>query len=193
MAIELFGNWHKGFALDLHTESSEYLGTDELGHERFKTTRSEIGELVYKLKYNKDTSVIETLISEILSSFTGIEKCDYIIPIPPSNTNRPWQPVILIGQHLAKACNVPILEDALIKTDSNEEIKNIQDKAERTKVLKDVVKLNKSLLLKDKNILLIDDLYRSGATLSVATDILYNVGNAKRVNVLTLTKTRRNR
>ena len=40
-----------------------------------------------------------------------------------------------------------------------------------------------------KNVLLLDDLYRSGATLTVATEVLLEAG-AKSVVVLTLTKTR---
>lgn len=58
MAIEITGNWAKGFALGLHTLSSKYLGEDEFGHKHFDTIRTEIGELVYQLKYKKDNSVV---------------------------------------------------------------------------------------------------------------------------------------
>ncbi len=51
MGYKLEGNWVAGFAFDLHTLSSEYLGQDEYGHDRYNNTRSEIGELVYQLKY----------------------------------------------------------------------------------------------------------------------------------------------
>jgi predicted amidophosphoribosyltransferase len=47
--------------------------------------------------------------------------------------------------------------------------------------------------LSEKKILLIDDLFDTGSTLSVATEVLYAAGNAKTVCVLTLTKTRSNR
>ena len=42
-------------------------------------------------------------------------------------------------------------------------------------------------------ILLVDDLYRSGTTLRVATDLLKTTGKAEKVSVLTMTKTRSNR
>ena len=45
-------------------------------------------------------------------------------------------------------------------------------------------------LIKGKNILLIDDLFRSGATLTASTDILLKNG-AKSVCVLAMTKTKR--
>jgi len=47
--------------------------------------------------------------------------------------------------------------------------------------------------LSNQNILLVDDLYRSGSTLQVATELLYNNCNVKDVYVLTMTKTRSNR
>lgn len=39
--IKLSGNWFEGFALGLHTISSEFLGYDEFGHEVFDTKSSE--------------------------------------------------------------------------------------------------------------------------------------------------------
>ncbi|MDL1958237.1 MAG: hypothetical protein LWX01_00875 [Deltaproteobacteria bacterium] len=44
-----------------------------------------------------------------------------------------------------------------------------------------------------RNVLLIDDLYRSGATLNAVTVALKDKGKAKEVYVLTLTMTRRKR
>jgi predicted amidophosphoribosyltransferase len=42
-----------------------------------------------------------------------------------------------------------------------------------------------------KNLLLFDDLYRSGATVSAITELLKSQGKAKAVYLLTLTETRR--
>lgn len=52
------GRWRLGYALDLHTVSSTFLGYDDLGHATFDTRRSEIGELLYRLKYSGDQSVV---------------------------------------------------------------------------------------------------------------------------------------
>ena len=43
---------------------------------------------------------------------------------------------------------------------------------------------------KNRCVLLFDDLYDSGTTLTEATEVLYNQGKVKHVLVLTLTKTR---
>ena len=52
------------------------------------------------------------------------------------------------------------------------------------------IKILNNDLIKGKNILLIDDLFRSGATLTASTDILLKNG-AKSVCVLAMTKTKR--
>jgi competence protein ComFC len=56
---QLFGKWKAGYALDVHTLSSVPIGSDEFGHMQFETTRSEIGELLYRLKYRSDQELGE--------------------------------------------------------------------------------------------------------------------------------------
>lgn len=55
--IKLEGNWKEGFAIDYHVVKSEYLGEDCYGRAQFETTRTEIGELIYKLKYRSSASI----------------------------------------------------------------------------------------------------------------------------------------
>lgn len=43
-----------------------------------------------------------------------------------------------------------------------------------------------------KNVLLFDDLFRSGSTLNAITDVLLQQGQAASVRVLTITRTRSN-
>ena len=192
MAIEIIGNWEKGYALDLHTISSEYLGKDEYGHDRYDTIRSETGELVYKLKYKNDMSAVQKLVSKIKECISGIQNFDFIIPIPPSNVNRSKQPVDLLCNALSNEFNVTILKDVLTKNKITEEMKNVSEKPKQIELLRKSMAITNTDKIKNKKILLIDDLYGSGATLSVATELLYNIGRVKSVSVLTLTKKRTN-
>lgn len=89
---KIFGNWFEGYALDLHTISSEFLGYDEFGHEIFDTKRSELGELLYRLKYKQDNNAIGDII-EVTTDFINIKWKDIIegiIPIPPSRHDRKY-------------------------------------------------------------------------------------------------------
>ncbi len=189
MAIQIYGNWTKGFSLDLHTESSEYLGVDASGHDRFNTKRTKVGELLYKLKYQSDKTVIPDIINSIKSSIKNINKMDVIVPAPPSNKSRYYQPVYEIGKSLSQDTGVPFIKNALSKK-SFTELKNITDANERERILKESISLKSGIDFSDKKVLVIDDLYRSGATLKAVTSVIFENGNAKDVFVLTLTKTR---
>lgn len=191
MAITLEGNWKSGKAYDLHTVSSTHLGADEFGHDRFDNTRSQMGELLYQLKYKHDQSKVEEIVA-LLDNIGGIEKFDFIIPIPATNKNRPIKPVELIAAALGKKRGVKVA-DAL-KNDGTEELKGITDPVARNELLQEAIKLKTpGDQFEGKKVLLVDDLYRSGATLRVATDLLYKQGKAAQVSVLTMTKTRSNR
>ncbi|GAB2179497.1 ComF family protein [Dongia sp. agr-C8] len=192
MAITLEGNWHSGKAFDLHTVSSTHLGTDEFGHDRFENTRSEMGELVYQLKYKHDQSTVSRIV-KLLDQIGNIEGFDFLVPIPATNKNRPIKPVELITVALGKRRGVPVVCDCL-QNSGNEELKGITDPVARNELLEAAFKLNPmGAKFQGKKILLVDDLYRSGATLHVATDLFYERGKAGRVSVLTMTKTRSNR
>lgn len=192
MTIAIAGNWAKGFAYDVHTLDSVYLGTDEFGHARFDTTYSEMGELVRQLKYRGDKTAT-TKIVDLLGKYKGIETYDAIIPAPSSKKGRPYQPVDEIALELGKRTGVLVLIGGFVKSGGGKELKNIDDYDERIEELKKTIGLSDKIDVVDKKVLLLDDLYRSGATLSVSVEILYEQGKADMVSVLTMTKTRSNR
>ena len=124
MSIKIKGNWKKGFAYDVHTLDSVYMGPDEYGHDRWNTTRSEMGELVYQLKYRGDTSATEKIV-DLLGKFKGLNEMGAIIPVPSTNTGRRVQPVLEIAKELGSRVKVDVLEDVLQKSNGGQELKNI--------------------------------------------------------------------
>lgn len=191
MVITLEGNWRTGKAYDLHTVASAHLGVDEFGHDRFENTRSEMGELVYRLKYKSDKSALPKIVA-FLDTIKGIENFDFIVPIPPTKKNRPIRPVELIAVALGEKRGVKVLPN-LLANEGDEELKGVTDPVARNELLEKALKLSGKESVAGKKILLVDDLYRSGATLRIATDLLYRQGKAAAVSVLTMTKTRSNR
>lgn len=190
MPITIHGPWKKGISLDFHIVSSEFLGKDEFGRKQFKTIRTEIGEYVYHLKYNDDLSVVQKIIEKINEGIKDIHKYDFIVAVPPSNTDRAHQPVILIAKSLSEAYSITFAEGGIIKKKSTKQLKDIHDIDEKKKELAKVFKVSNSYNFKNKKILLIDDLYETGTTLSAVTDCLIKTGLTKEVDVITLTKTK---
>jgi hypothetical protein len=84
---KLRGPWTDGFALDVHTTGSNFLGYNAYGHPEFDTARSPLGDLVYRLKNRGDRSAIEPIVETVVEFLkTWHLKVDAIVPVPPSNT-----------------------------------------------------------------------------------------------------------
>ena len=96
-ARRIVGKWVSGYALDIHTISSTYMGINESGHDDFATKRSELGELLYRMKYSGDRSVASEIV-EVAVAFLqrSRNKFDVIVPVPPSG-NRRVQPVLILA------------------------------------------------------------------------------------------------
>ena len=50
--------WIEGYAFSVHTLYSIYVGENEFGHPIYDTKRTQMGELVYQLKYKQNLSVL---------------------------------------------------------------------------------------------------------------------------------------
>jgi competence protein ComFC len=188
----LYGNWEDGWALDLHSLSSTALGD---GH--FNTIRTEIGDLLYRLKYRSDMSAADAIAAAV-ADFVRWRwqhlQIAALIPIPPSDLSRSFQPVQLIARRVGQRTGIPVKEGHLIKTKMTPGLKNIDSPDERRRLLDGAFRVRDATLA-GQHILLFDDLYRSGTTLQASTSALIEQGGLTRhgIHVLTVTKTRSKR
>jgi predicted amidophosphoribosyltransferase len=183
------GRWSAGFALDYHTISSDFVGHDEYGHPKFDTKRSELGELLYRLKYGSDSAVIVEIgaaATEFLRSWNpGV---GLIVPVPPSRT-RGLQPVSVLAETIGKNLGLPVRSDAVTRVKAVPQLKDVFEYDARVKLLHEAHSAEPAIA-EGKRILLFDDLFRSGATMNSITETLYQGGKASEVFVLTITRTR---
>ncbi len=149
-----------------------------------------MGELVYQLKYRGDQSAVPKIIN-LLASLSGIDTLDAIIPVPSSKA-RAVQPVDAIALALGAQCGVTVHVGYLNK-ERGAELKNIDDPVERDNALRSGIKIAGKETITGKRVLLLDDLYRSGATLEACCNVLCTQANVREIWVLTMTTTRRNR
>jgi ATP-dependent DNA helicase RecQ len=170
------GNWQAGFSLDFH---SGYTGPN--------WNRSAIGDLVYRLKYQADPSVLPALIGftcQLFAMHPELNTFDTIIPVP-SSIPRTFQPVHAFCNALAQTCSKQ-LQTCVVKTRQTKPQKEMRTLSQKRQNVAGTFALNSDIT--GKKILLIDDLYDSGATLEEITQLLLR-HRAARVNVLTLTRT----
>jgi len=188
---QIKGKWNFGYALDVHTLSSECIGHNEYGHPQFDTKYSDMGQLLNRLKYKSDKSVLGIII-EAAGEFLNSKNwpVDLIVPVPPSRSVRAFQPVMAVTKGISKFTGIKLCADCVVKLKQTPELKNMYELNKRMEILKDAYHVVKQQV-EGRNILLFDDLYRSGATLNAITQALNNEGKVDKVYVLTLTKTRR--
>jgi len=183
----LLGMWNEGYVMDSHTITSTYLGCDEYGHDRYHTERTELGQLIYEMKYNghNDTSgKIIDIISPFLDNWILEINIDLIIAVPPTES-RIQQPVFLIADKIACKYNIPFNQNVLVKT-SSAASKNMSRYSKQ---------IDGSILLQQeigncRNILLIDDLYSTGSTSNECVKMLRENTNAVNIYFLAMTKTK---
>ena len=190
---EIHGNWRAGWALDVHTLSSRPLPDGG-----YDTNRTEFGELVFQLKYRHDRTNIQP-IAEVAANFIRekfavdghliLPYLKAILPIPPSDQNRDFQPVTEVTQEIGKLLSVPVRTAYLTKVKQTTPLKNLLDVASKREQLRGAFVIE-SQDLKNQCVLLVDDLYDSGTTLTEVSKVLYEQGGVQHVLVLTLTRTR---
>jgi predicted amidophosphoribosyltransferase len=183
------GPWADGRVLDLHSSGSEFLGHDEFGREQFDTRRTEVGELLYRLKYRNDASALAE-IGAVAEKFLRSWRIDFdvIVPAPPTRSRR-VQPLHQIADELSRRFDVPVVKAVSKKAAGAAELKNLREFHERQAVLQGALVVN-GRAITGKRVLLVDDLIRSGATLGAVAAALTEAGAAI-IYAFALTKTRR--
>ena len=187
--MPIAGAWRQGYVLDYHTVSSGFLGHNEFGKPMFDTKRTEMGELLYQLKYRRDLKALDPLVAAAADFVKGWQiSFAAVVPVPPTRA-RPVQPVFEVGDLLAEILGLPILKNYVQAVKKTKELKNTFDYDERIKLLENAYGVRDESL-RGKAVLLFDDLYRSGATLNAVTRVLYEQAQCSDVYVLALTRTR---
>jgi ATP-dependent DNA helicase RecQ len=172
----LQGPWHTGWALGFH---GSFAGKE--------WSRSSVGQLTYHLKYQGDRSVLPELVdlaAALLAIHPEMSQVEAIIPTPPS-TERSCDPVSAFSEALGERIEIKV-HYALQKTRKTAPQKEFRTAAQKRANV--VGAFSVKLPVNNLKVLVIDDLYDSGATLEEITRLLINAG-ARRVYVLTLTKT----
>jgi competence protein ComFC len=193
---QIYGNWSHGWALDRHTLRSRAEGAAGVGergrYARYATERSELGEALFRLKYQGDRLQVAPLaetVAAFVRSRPGLADIRAVLAVPPSDADRSFQPVEAIAEAAAAELGLPSPDDYLLKVKRTAPLKNMEDKRGRREELEGAFAVADQRFA-GMHLLLVDDLYRSGETLKAVTAVLLFDGNAGNVSVIALTATR---
>lgn len=191
--IRLPGPWDIGIALDRHILRSDFLGYDEYDHPQFNTVRTQLGEALFLVKYRNDRShvadIVETISAFIRENIALRFKIDVICPVPPSRMSRPFQPVPVIAEALAETLSIPFDGKSISRQPSANLAKNMSSYEERQDMVEKSLKIQPGAF-SNKTILLLDDLYQTGATAETIAKACRIEGRAAQIVFLAITKTR---
>jgi ComF family protein len=150
-------------------------------------TKKLIHEFKYKGKDNLGKPLSKIMIDFIKEYRLPLNYLDFIIPMPLHKTRlreREFNQAEILSMHIAKEFKKDLVNGVLLRhrqTKTQTELKN----KERFLNVANSFSVNNRLSLKEKNLLLIDDVLTTGATSSEAALALKNAG-AQTVFVLTL-------
>ena len=154
--------------------------------------KNNIRNLILDYKFN-DKSYLYKLFSEIIiknEKIYGIlKKYDIIIPVPIHNRRkkqRGYDQSELISRDLTKNIKELEFENAIQKTKNNLR-QSLLSKEQRKQNVQNAYKLTNIEKIKDKKIILFDDIYTTGNTVNECAKILKQNG-AKEIIVLTIAK-----
>ncbi|MEX1381867.1 ComF family protein [Lutibacter sp.] len=155
--------------------------------------KGKVQELMHQLKYKSQQKVgtfIGDWLGEIILNSKRFKTIDCIIPVPLHKTKqhlRGYNQVSTFGKSLSQKLEIPFYEDILLKTSATKtQTKKLR--LDRWKNSEHQFILQKTNTLKNKHILLIDDIITTGATLEACINAFETNKNIK-ISIATMAYT----
>ncbi len=142
--------------------------------------------LVRRLKYSRERFLAEDFAREMLPLyFRSIGYADCILFVPMTDKRkreRGYNQSEELAKAFSRLSEVPILDDVLVKTKDTDSQVGL-DRKERLKNVKGSVSVRNRALIKNKRVLIIDDVMTTGSTLEVLAEKLKDAGASEVVAV----------
>ena len=152
----------------------------------------QIRKLIIDYKFNEKSYIYLTFVNFLLKNkniFENIKNYDTIIPVPISKKGqkeRGYNQSLLIAREISNKTNLELVNNCLIKTKNIIEQSKL-NKEDRMQNIQGVYELQNKQLIKNKKILLVDDIYTTGSTVNECSKILRQE-NSNKIGILVLAK-----
>lgn len=135
-----------------------------------------VRQLIHRYKFKSQLDLIPLFCSWILQEQKALlEKIDYLIPVPLSRIRlkkRTYNQSLELARTLSQISGIPFLVHSLIKIQETPPQTGLS-RTERIRNLKGAfLWRDEKVDIKDKNILLIDDVFTTGSTLATCASVL---------------------
>jgi predicted amidophosphoribosyltransferase len=88
--------------------------------------------------------------------------------------------VIELAKEISSKLQIPVYRNVLTKVEETPELKDVYEYEQRLKLLKNAFAVEDATKISKKNVLVLDDLYRSGATVDAIVRTLFAEGKVAR-------------
>jgi len=185
---QIYGPWDEGWVLDKHSIGSVCVGHNQWGYPIFETTRTEVGESIFQLKYRNDWGQVKLLAQAINEHiYSKLFKVGFIVPMPAS-TPRLRQPVTEIANELGGLVRVPVFSNLLLKAENGKSLKDLNTKEEKIEAIGNSFSVNDKITNAGRwDVLLVDDLFHTGASMEAACNALRTYPKVGKIYVAALT------
>lgn len=162
-------------SLDVHAFTAYQKPCDKLIHAKLNSQQTPIYQLAYLLAgFAKTLSI----------------PCDAVVPVPLHWQRKMWRgfnQAEILAQHVARVMQKTVIN--VLVRNKKTEFQSLLSREERQKNISGVFTINPKYAeqIKNKKIVLIDDLYTTGATAQAAAKELYKAG-AESVSILVACK-----
>ncbi len=146
--------------------------------------KSNVQNLIHNLKYRGHENIgvfLGDWLGNELKTITPYNTIDVVIPVPLHNKKlkeRGFNQVAKFGQHIAKSINANYIDTILLKVTNTKSQVN-KKRFARWDKSNELFSLDHMSALKNKHILLVDDIITTGATMEACIGILNQVKNIK--------------
>jgi ComF family protein len=138
-------------------------------------------ELILQLKFRRKNYLVRylgRLLAERLKSESFIKHVDLILPVPMKKwkvISRGYNQSELLAKEVSKHLGIRYVRNCLVKTKSTQPQSSLAG-YQRLQNVKDAFRVKHSNLVKDKVILVVDDVYTTGSTVNECTGVLLASG-----------------
>lgn len=153
-------------------------------------TTSPLAALIRRFKYDRDVGLAPILASLLLRHLPALYPFDLILPVPLHRERLGWRgfnQAVLLGRRLSRHTRKPLLLRSLVRQRATRPQVELGE-ADRLHNVRDAFAVSDPDLVDRRRILLIDDVFTTGATVDECARTLRRAG-AIQVDVLTLART----